>query len=1252
MADYVDLDQLEEAPAAPFKDPYAAPAHAGMTHEGTPESIKYARKAVKGIQQGVKDMPGDVLGLVADVAVDRPYNVYQRAAGKRGENIRSAGAGEAVRREFKKATGLAQEETSTGMQEQQDPTEAGFQEATRFVNPAFALPISKGGAVVGAAEKLALKQARKMEMSGIGADEIAARTGWSKAGREWKYTSPEAPDVPLSMHKPAQEAHGAPTETPVMEPTAIKPEAPRPLEARPAEVPEVPKIPPPENLGTRPIATNVEGDGKNLRLDLPGGAKHETTLTHIEDLPKGGKGVSGVTQESANLFQKLDEVNGTRTTIVDRLPTQDGIVYADDGRIFIAKDAKIDPAAVAGHEGWHHIKRVLGEDSALVKAVEDATLAGLTPAQKARYVMSMPKSLPEDLAALASPERLMQGGATPEDIGRLAGHFDQNAAHYLEELGADIHGDAAKTPEFWQKTFDNIAKAQGEEAAKSVLGRILDGLKEMLYKYRIMAKPGDYASRDFVNNYEKIVDALSEAHAGFLGKKAELEVKPPVQTESGAWRNSIAGKESPQFHDPAEAQQWAESVKYAEEKGHVDPAEVFKAEGKDFLGEPLKTDDPALTPKVSLPVEPKASVHRYNEWEANTAKWMADNGFSQKEIDNRLGGMRGQMTVMNLLGRDVERFPHGFEGSAWGPMRKNEEYFWSYDASAMCPKRLEAAATASYIQSKIPGYSLSGDDKTLLVTLFREQGKEAPCLICYVETPRGKAGDFVQTGLEILEGARFPRHDSGKNKGEYKWAQKTRDMMTEAKRELKANGKTTEDIDTNVLTDVEFANSPEAKEKMAALPKTYQALRFLMGGSKQNVPKLYEEYTGQVMKIPEDVWGKIMKRAGLRMFSSSDFQAEHAIDIAQFMFDVQARGGYSHAYTKVPAHVEIFGRTGQKINMSIFAEERGGKIVEDSWQGQKWADVQKYRKKFPDAGPILVGTSGKIIKWALDTPWVDFIIPFHHSGLPVEYKAANHWQDFTGSRMERRYPFERGDKVKEGFGSIDMSEFGVQKGISNEEGTRAYLETALKRKMSPMFPQFMFKDFEPVGDAGKAAYEGAALARWKAMVDKKRIDWDQINPNYFKVKKDYARTDTPFRPIKAEFDMEAMNKKVHSFLDGNEPKSVADEAIADRFMAIKEANEGKPIGPLALTASRQRKPMMTGDPAKVFDGLEGEGMVKGIRVVKGSENRISVGGKDVEVVKPKRAQNEELVNVDAAAFDAKGKDEKDRKPYKLAEGVK
>ena len=312
-------------------------------------------------------------------------------------------------------------------------------------------------------------------------------------------------------------------------------------------------------------------------------------------------------------------------------------------------------------------------------------------------------------------------------------------------------------------------------------------------------------------------------------------------------------------------------------------------------------------------------------WEPQIRKWMQKNGYAKDEIEKHLGAIRGQMAIFSALGPvQLELLPQGANlnrGKAKGPIRKNDDpiYKISFDASAMCPKRLSAAATAFEVQKRI-GRALTASERMALVALYKAAGKAAPCIYCYVEAPRGKGSEFVKTGLDVVQGLKEP----GK-----KWSKATKELALAARKEYANLGLQEGDIDVNVILDQEYASTDEAAQKLIQAPMVYKFLKSQMLSAKANLPKLYEEYSGQILNIPDKVLDELNGYAGLRFFSSSDFQEGHIADLMQAFIDMSIRLAKSHSYTKVEDYVRIFGRTGQKIQTSIFAREENGEIVMD-----------------------------------------------------------------------------------------------------------------------------------------------------------------------------------------------------------------------------------------------------------------------------------------------------------------------------------
>jgi hypothetical protein len=79
---------------------------------------------------------------------------------------------------------------------------------------------------------------------------------------------------------------------------------------------------------------------------------------------------------------------------------------------------------------------------------------------------------------------------------------------------------------------------------------------------------------------------------------------------------------------------------------------------------------------------------------------------------------------------------------------------------------------------------------------------------------------------------------------------------------------------------------------------------------------------------------------GVRLQSFSDFMANMVFDYAQMIAELSAREMTSHAYTKEPLFVKLFGLTGMKINMSLVP-----KVVITDAQKARFAKMSNAKKK-------------------------------------------------------------------------------------------------------------------------------------------------------------------------------------------------------------------------------------------------------------------------------------------------------------------
>jgi predicted kinase len=574
------------------------------------------------------------------------------------------------------------------------------------------------------------------------------------------------------------------------------------------------------------------------------------------------------------------------------------------------------------------------------------------------------------------------------------------------------------------------------------------------------------------------------------------------------------------------------------------------------------TESPAVESGIVSPGPVVYSARTINEWSAELDKTLPTVPKSRRKkiVDN----VREMKALAELLDNVKDLFPHNIEWKKGNPLRNNNDtvlYIKSLDLASSCIKRLEYGANLIELYRVLDRAPTAGD-AMLMVIRMREAGKEAPCVYCYVESPRRIFVAEVARYAGVLGGTVELKQPGKPTKKEIT-AHGSLDAAVAAKRrtydadkamieKAREQGFKASEFDLMPFLTDEGQSKHEQK-----FPEIYAwARNKAQASSSQNAVKMYTDYAGQILKQAEATirengekvtfldW--INRRAGLRIFSTSDFQIEHVFDLWQAIVDTYAVGMRTHAYTKHPAFVKIFGKTGIKINMSVFAvEQEDGTFKADAHMGMDWKEAQDLRDKHPNAGVIMVTTSDAMTEWALAQEWIDYIIPFHASGMPkVFYNDALNWKNLTGTQNEKSLDEKKLDR------KTIMQEFAGDKGKTTEQTTRAYLELCKERNILPVFPQFMFKGITSAKEA---------KTKWQEMV-KGKIEWKDINPNFAKLRKDYARTDTAFDVADpSQINMDEMKAQLDEYVANGgrniKPDTAFVKKVADEIKANPNAGQ-------------------------------------------------------------------------------------------------
>ena len=201
-------------------------------------------------------------------------------------------------------------------------------------------------------------------------------------------------------------------------------------------------------------------------------------------------------------------------------------------------------------------------------------------------------------------------------------------------------------------------------------------------------------------------------------------------------------------------------------------------------------------------------------------------------------------------------------------------------------------------------------------------------------------------------------------------------------------------------------NHPDVVDvDVRALALNHEALAYAKSASSAKTVSSYTPYTDQFKNIPQDVKDYVMGMGGIRKHSSNDFRIDYVQDYMMFYADLAAGGWTGHTYTKSTDFVKIFGRTGDRINMSIaMLDGKDGKVKENTLEGMYWKDARELRKAYKDVGVMSMVTSDAQLSYALNSDWIDMIIPFHASSLDKKvWYDLRHWFDYTSKQLERFY---------------------------------------------------------------------------------------------------------------------------------------------------------------------------------------------------------------------------------------------------------
>ena len=406
-------------------------------------------------------------------------------------------------------------------------------------------------------------------------------------------------------------------------------------------------------------------------------------------------------------------------------------------------------------------------------------------------------------------------------------------------------------------------------------------------------------------------------------------------------------------------------------------------------------------------------------------------------------------TELILENTDILDFAYGEGGDfkkdtrAFKPVKKNSDplYKVSVDFSTLCRKRILQQTIIAKLQDRL-ARPITREEAIAIrdaVKELRKQGRqvEVACALCYVESARMKSHEQIQYfdehRREVIHDW-YAVHDAETKELMKKYEQKKR-------KELGVNpdtplSKLSEGVKTQIQEAkkkaLPFYNLTEKQERIVQVAEsmninaftTPEGLKELSKGEYKDLFRAFTSYlvnathskgieadtwwrAGDSASVPDTLIAQMNAENGMRSQSWSDFQVIHLMDYIAEVIELSTRGAKQQVYTKVPDFVYLMGKTNAMINLSLIPTETfNGSLEFDDVEGIVYNEALKLRQLYHGtAGTISIGIDDEQIKLLLASELIDYVIPYHRSGMPVDVRSRMgipEWEDYQEYQEEKK----------------------------------------------------------------------------------------------------------------------------------------------------------------------------------------------------------------------------------------------------------
>lgn len=766
--------------------------------------------------------------------------------------------------------------------------------------------------------------------------------------------------------------------------------------------------------------------------------------------------------------------------------------------------------------------------------------------------------------------------------GNTRAAADEYIAHLAETMGAGIAEAEEKT--IWQSIIDfvrNILRSMG--IALNVSESELSDLIHMAYadlaknmaeaediavqqqEARIAEREAPSAARQEYDTYAEDLThdeikavAANDLNAAQEAYNALVGAAPKVEMGESA-KDFIARKKA--YNEQVAEAKAALDARQAlmDEIARIDAAnapvltdaEVLEQEG---LGVDTQNDDVRMSVRY-VPTE--------KQREMIIGSIMNVTGRTREEAERWLAS---ETSLAAMINEDLQYLDYVADPK-YKAIKDNSDYpQGTVDFNNICRKRLPFTRMFTRLQRRFPNRVFTAEELADIRTIMSKDDLMVACGLCYVEDRRQMVGEVAQSFIDGLQ-EQFKTYANNPTKK--KNAKKFNELIAG---------------DTYV-PQVYDLTTQEGLDKLynehRGIWEAFQAFNNARGQQSQNLLQGYAEYKREILSWSDKKVKSVNDNGGLRIFSYSDFEAHHLIDVVQIIIDCAAKGVKIQGYTKVPEFARAVANTGIKLNRSLIPlGDTGlvdGQLAFDPVEGIDINDPN-FLESNDNVGNILIGINDEQIRIAMADPRIHYIIPYHARQKENIRQKLNvgAWTNYISTQNERN--ISDGKRVKDNINIYtDILTGDV---TTDRQFVEKYLQLCKEKGRIPKFDQFLERDAE-----GNYLY---TPGYYKFLVDFKLFD---ENGNIL-----------PQQPVVAEFD-DAFNMQILENYAKDERESTGEQMnetydkIVDALGLDESTAEGEDVRFSKKTKAPETAVQPMAGHSTVVSSADGANVIKNLETL-------------------------------------------------------